>query len=180
MERLKLSTDIYAPPEEIYEFLMDFESYTEYSEYAERVDARGDGDIGTEYEIEFRWWKLSYAARSRVVDLDPPNQIEWKLTKDIVARGRWEFADISEESDRSPASEVSITVQFDPASADPSGLNLPRFVDFDWVLEKVRPLIIKQAETVLRRVTADIEGTPREPEIQVHDLPEDVDTIEDT
>ena len=79
-----MSTVVYEGPEEIYDVLIDFPRYAKYSEYLTSVDRlRGDGGTSTQYALNFAWWKLTYTAHSEVVDIDPPNQIDWRGIKDI-------------------------------------------------------------------------------------------------
>lgn len=172
MQRLELSTDIYLPPQEIYEFLVDFPQYAAYSEYLERVDQHGDGDSGTEYDLVFSWWKLSYTARSRVTDVAPPEQIDWRIIKDIHAQGHWRVEATDETTDAGdPISEVFFLVEFDRSSADSNAVDIPRFITFDAVLDRVIPKIQAEATKVVERVVADLEGQERDVELQIHETP---------
>jgi len=58
-------------------------------------------------------------------------------------------------------------VRFDPSSADSGVLNLPRFVSMDWVLKKTIPLIKDEAERVVERAVADLEGDRRSIDLTV-------------
>jgi uncharacterized protein YndB with AHSA1/START domain len=177
MDSVRMSTVVYVPPEEVYDFLMDFEGYKDYSGYVDRIHVDGDGGVGTEYGIEFSWWKLSYLARSRVVALDPPERIEWEIIKDVDARGQWEVHELDDHD--GDASRVVIHVNFDPDSVGSDTVDLPFFVDVSWLVEKAIPLIVRQARNVLRGVVADLEGQPRDPELTVHETPSTVDVDED-
>jgi len=173
VDTLEVSTLVYLPPAEIYDFLVDFPRYAKYSEHLDEVRRYGDGTPGTEYELTFGWWKLSYTARSEVTDLTPPDRIEWELTKDLDARGYWkvtpepESAPDSEET----ASRVHFVVNFAPGSANADVVNLPSFTSFEWVVEKVTPKIKAEAEQVVRRVVQDLEGDRREVSLKVHETP---------
>jgi len=173
VQRVEVSTVVYLPPEEIYDFLVDFPRYAKYSKYLESVERDGDGTPGTEYDLTFAWWKLSYTARSEVTDLDPPTRIDWRLVKDIDASGCWlvepepESAPETEET----ASRVRIRIEFSPQSADKGAVNLPRFVSLDWVISKVQPKIKAEAERVVERIVADLEGTRRDVTLDVHETP---------
>jgi uncharacterized protein YndB with AHSA1/START domain len=178
MDSARISTVVHVPREQVFEFLMDFEGYGRYSEYVERVGVRGDGTVGTEYEITFSWWRLSYTARSKVTDVTPGQRIEWEIVKDIEAHGAWQLEGVGEDdlpAETEAATRVTLDVRFDPGSVGPGMLDLPRFVSLEWVLERATPLIVEQAETVLRRVVSDLEGAPRTPDIEVEIAPESVD-----
>jgi len=89
VDRVEVSTVVYLPPEEVYEFLVDFPGYADYSKYLERVKSDGDGSPGTRYALRFSWWKVTYTAHTRVTDADPPNRIDWEVIKDMNAHGHW-------------------------------------------------------------------------------------------
>ena len=56
VDELVVSTEVYAAPEEVYEFLLDFPRYGRYSEYLREVRTlAGDGGPGTRYELVFAW-----------------------------------------------------------------------------------------------------------------------------
>lgn len=183
MARVEVSTIVYIPPAEAYAFLRDFPRYARYSEHLREVRRFGDGDPGTEYELEFAWWKLTYTARSRVTDVDPPERIDWRVVKDLDAAGRWKVEPVDDpEAARPlagepaahhrpdgdhPVTRVTFTVEYRPESADPGGVDLPRFVSLDWVVEKVAPKIQTEAERVVRRIVEDLEGEDREVDLEV-------------
>jgi len=176
VDRVEVSTVVYLPPEEIYEFLLDFPRYADYSKYLQRVRSDGDGRPGTNYYMQFAWWKLSYTAHSEVTDVRPPNGIDWRITKDIDAEGFWGIDPVPEEAppEKATASRVRLSVQFHPDSADSSTLDLPRFVSLDWVIEKVKPKIREEAERVVERIVADLEGSRRPVELRIHTTPDSV------
>jgi len=176
VDSVEVSTVVYLPPEEIYEFLLDFPRYAEYSEYLREVRRDGDGSPGTRYYLRFSWWKLSYTAHSEVTDVDPPHRIDWRIRKDIDARGYWE---IEPEPESAPDGEdtacrVRLRIQFRPESADAGSLNLPRFVSLDWVIGKVKPKIKQEAGRVVERIVADIEGESREVDLRIETKPSSV------
>lgn len=172
MDSVEVSTVVYLPPDEAYEFLLDFPGYANYSEYLTGVESHGDGSPGTEYDLHFAWWKLTYTARSRVTEVDPPNRIDWQVTKDIDARGRWTVTAVDPPAGRDHASEVRLRIEFDADSVDPSRFDLPRLVSLSWVVEKVKPLIEREAERVVERIVADIEGESRPVDLTVHTTPD--------
>ncbi|TKX72902.1 SRPBCC family protein [Halorubrum sp. GN11_10-6_MGM] len=187
MDELVVSTEVYADPEEVYAFLLDFPRYANYSEYLREVrTVTGDGGPGTQYALTFAWWKISYTARSEVTGVDPPERIDWKITKDIDAGGCWRVTppgadgdpedddpdgddpdgDAAERTDDAPC-EVALEVEFDPGSASSDALDLPRLVSFDWVLKKAIPLIRDEAERVVERAVRDLEGSSRDVDLDV-------------
>lgn len=168
MNRVEVSTVVYLPAEEVYEFLLEFSGYASYSESLRSVRQFGDGGAGTEYELTFAWWKLQYTARSKVTETDPPSRIEWRLTKDIDADGRW-LVEPKErrKPDAKPETEVTFVVEYALGSVDGGIVDLPRFVSLGWVIEKIKPKIRAEAEHIVRRVVADLEGEPRDVELQI-------------
>jgi hypothetical protein len=172
---VEVSTVVYVPQEEIYEFLLDFPRYAEYSDRLEEVRRHGgNGEPGTRYDITFAWWKLSYTAKSQVTEVDPPNRIDWRLTEDIDARGHWSVAPEPESAPEPnrPASRVRLYVEFSPRSADKRSLELPRFVSFDWLLDKIKPKVTAEAERIVERIVADLEGEPRDVALDIHTTPD--------
>ncbi|KTG09951.1 polyketide cyclase [Haloprofundus marisrubri] len=192
MDEIAVSTVVYLPPEEVYEFLVDFPRYANYSKYLTDVRAYNGGDssatgggdagsddaTGTEYALRFEWWKLTYTAHSEVTELHPPHRIEWRLTKTINASGRWLVEPLDELPEDAPADadtacRVVFEVEFDPDSAH-GVLDLPMFVSFDWVIGKIKPLVVKEAERVVERVVADLEGRERSVTLNVRDRPDEL------
>jgi uncharacterized membrane protein len=174
VDRVEVSTVVHLPPREIYDFLVDFPRYARYSKYLESVDQYGDGTPGTEYDLNFAWWKLSYTARSEVIEANPPEGLSWRLTKDITARGDWTVERIDPPEGVDDACRVRLTVRFDPDSADSGTIDLPRFVSLSWVVEKVKPKIQTEAERVVERIVADLEGGPRDVDLEIHTVDTDV------
>jgi uncharacterized membrane protein len=169
VDRVEVTTVVYLPPEEVYEFLLAFRRYANYSKYLESVRQFGEGGPGTEYDLTFAWWKLQYTARSAVTEVDPPNRIEWRVTKDIDASGRWLVEPLSDADGESeePATEVTFVVEYAPGSTDDGIVDLPAFVSLGWVVEKIKPKIRAEAERIVRRVVADLEGEERDVELRI-------------
>lgn len=173
MDTIVVTTVVYEGPSTIYDVLIDFPRYAKYSKYLTEVRRLcGDGDVGTQYALDFAWWKLTYTAHSEVVDVDPPGQIDWRVIKDIDANGQWQV----EPRDSVPADapdgvttacDVSLQIDFDPNSADSSAVSLPRLVSMGWVIKKVIPLIRNEAERVVQRAVTDVEGRRRDVEFTV-------------
>jgi len=169
VDRVEVSTAVYLPPAEIFEFLVDFPGYAQYSEYLREVRQRGDGDAGTEYALTFSWWKLSYTADTEVVDVTEPECIDWRLRDDLDAKGRWLVEPTPEDApaDRETASRVTFLVEYDVDSAGPGLVDLPRFVSLGTVVEKAKPLVEKEARRVVERIVADLEGQRREVDLDI-------------
>ncbi|QLD88543.1 SRPBCC family protein [Natronomonas salina] len=164
MDSVEVTTDVFLPPAEVYDFLLEFEGYAKYSEHLAAVRQHGDGSPGTEYELDFAWWKLTYTARSEVTDVDRPRRIDWRVVKDVDAVGHW----LVEQVDDDPArTRVTLCVKYSPESADDSMLDLPGFVSLDWVVDKVEPKVRAEAERVVRRIVADLEGEPRDVDLDI-------------
>ena len=174
MDELVVSTEVYAEPEAVYEFLLDFPRYGRYSEYLRIVRTlAGDGGPGTRYALEFAWWKLSYTAHSEVTGVEAPERIDWRITKDIDASGCWRITPLAGDDDTGgdeddPVCEVALEVEFDPGSASPDAIDLPRLVSFDWVLKKTMPLIKEEAKRVVQSAVADLEGSERPVDLDVY------------
>ena len=174
MDSIEVSTEVYLPPREVYDFLIDFPRYADYSEHLEGVERHGDGTPGTTYDLHFAWWKLTYTARSRVTDVEPPTRIDWRIVKDIDAHGYWQVENIDPPAGRAEASRVRFRVEFDADSVDSGQFDLPRLVSLSWVVEKVKPIIEREAERIVERIVADIEGEARPVDLTVHTRPDTV------
>ena len=174
MDSVEVSTVIHLPPEEVYEFIVDFPRYANYSEYLERVHQDGDGGPGTRYALRFAWWRLTYTARTRVTEADPPNRLDWKVIKDIDADGYWSVEEVPElaPDDAETASRVTLRIEFDTRSV--GDVDLPSFVSASWVVKKIKPLIQEEAERVVERIVADLEGAERPVDLTVHTTPDTV------
>lgn len=167
-----MGTVVYRPAEEVYEFLREFPGYANYSEYLDRVDeldpASGER---ARYALRFAWWKLEYTARSAVTELVENERIEWELLGDFDAGGRWLVAECDLPEDAPEWAETATAVRFEveyaPETAHSGLVDLPRLVSLDRVIEKVKPLIEREAETVVERAVADLEGERRSVELTV-------------
>jgi ribosome-associated toxin RatA of RatAB toxin-antitoxin module len=176
VDQIVVSTVVYLPPDEVYDFLADFSRYPKYSEYLKHVHQRGDGGAGTRYDMRFAWWKLTYTLRSEVTDVDPPWRIDWRIVKDLNAHGDWRVEELDDLPDNAPADaetacRVTLDVSFDPQTARDGAVDLPRFVSFDFVVDKIKPVLVKEAQKVVERIVADIEGRRREVELVVERQP---------
>ncbi|SNZ02582.1 Polyketide cyclase / dehydrase and lipid transport [Natronoarchaeum philippinense] len=176
MDRVQVSTLVYLPPEDIYEFLEDFPGYANYSKYLQDVRRDGTGEEGTRYDLEFAWWKLEYTAQSEVTDTTPPERIDWRLVTDLDAQGYWRVDHQPEAAPqhRETASRVHFVVEYDPSSASAGAVDLPALVSMGWVIDKLRPKVLEEAERIVERIVADLEGERRDVELQVHDAPSSV------
>lgn len=178
MDRIALSTVFFAPREAVFDVLVDFPRYTRYTEYLERVAADGDGGPGTRYRLAFSWWKLRYTVHSEVTAVEAPERIDWRVTRHLDAEGSWTTEAVDPPADApddaTAATRVRFEVTFDPHSARSDAVSLPRFVSLDRVIEMVRPKLVEEAERVVERAVADVEGRRRDVEIVYHDRPDSV------
>ena len=62
---------------------------------------------------------------------------------------------------------MTFVVEYAPDSADEGLLDLPRFVSLGWVVDRVTPKVRAEAERVVRRIVADLEGEWREVEVEI-------------
>lgn len=159
---IELATTIHAPRPEVFALVSDVGGWGAYSDHVTDVTRHGDGGPGTEYGVTLSWWRLAYTVRFRVTDLDPPARIGWRVVEDIDARGtcRLEPTD-ADDPEVAHATRVTLTARYDPDSADDDALSLPPFVPVSSVVERARPFVEREAERVLSRVVADLEGEPR-------------------
>ena len=163
MESIEVSTDIRVPPEDAYEFLLDFPGYARYSKHLREVRPCGDGGADAVYALTFAWWKLTHTVRSRVASVDPPNEIRWEVLGEFDASGRWTV----EPTDT--GSRVALVVNYDAGSADDSLLDLPVLVSMDWVVDRATDIAVDEGERVVERVVADLEGEQRPVELSVEE-----------
>jgi hypothetical protein len=177
VDELAVSTVVCLPPDEVYDFLVDFPRYANYSAYLREVRADGDGSPGTRYDLLFSWWKLDYTARSEVTATSPPTRVDWRLVDGFDAGGRWRIEPLDDlpphlPDDVEAGSRVFFEVEYDPDTVGSGTVELPRFVSLDWVVSKVRPLVLSEAERVVSRVVEDLEGRPRDVSLRIHRTPE--------
>jgi ribosome-associated toxin RatA of RatAB toxin-antitoxin module len=173
VDRILLSTVAYRSPEEVFPYVRSFVDYPRYTEHLKEVRVNGDGNVGSIYDLRLAWWKLSYTARSQVTAIDAPHSLKWQLVNDLDAAGEWRVEPEPEAApaDAETASRIYFEARYDPYSANKDALSLPRFVSIDWVIRKVRPRLVSEAETVVERLVADIEGRHRDVELTVHAMP---------
>lgn len=165
VDSLTASTVVYRSAEPIYEFLVDFPRYAEYSDYLRSVRASGEPGAGAAYELRFGWRMIEYSVRSRVIDVDPPRRIQFEITNGIRADGEWQI----EPHDSAPTQKCDVTflVQYDPGSIMAEQVEAPSLISLDWIIRRVRPLIEAEARAITRRVVADLEDEPREVDLRV-------------
>ena len=161
MEEVVVRTDIYAPPDEVFAFLRSFTNYAEYSEYLTDVSAFGDGGPGTQYELTASWWRINYRARTEVTAIDPPERIAWRVVDVIDADGIWQLEPIEN------GTRVTLRIAFDASTADRGAVRLPRFVSIGWVIDRVSPLVHREAEAIVKRIVTDLEGAPRDVDLEI-------------
>jgi len=187
VDTVEVSTVVYLPPADVYEFLLDFPGYADYSTHLRDVEQRGDGGPGTAYALEFAWWKLSYTAHSRVTAVDPPTRIDWTLTEDIDANGSWLIEALStppsppsrneaaadalecaaNDAEEPVASRVTLKIQCNTSTVDSSVLDLPPLVSFERVIQTGQELVVSEGERIVERIVADLEGGTRGVDLSV-------------
>jgi hypothetical protein len=175
VDALELSTVVYCPPGEAFDFLREFTAYENYSDHIERVRRVGDGDVGTGYEITLSWWRLSYTATPRIVSLDRPNRIDWRIADRIQAEGYWAIEPLDDEAvppDRDHATRVRLRAEFVQSSLSNGVSGLPPLVGFGSVLGRLTPVAKREVNAVFRRAVADIEGEPRDVDVTYHVKPD--------
>lgn len=176
MDRLEVSTDVFVAPARVYEFLVDFPGYAQYSEYLESVEQRGDGDVGTVYDITASWWRLTHTVSSEVTDVEPPERIDWRLQGPIDASGAWlvdardpaeTAAPVAPPDDVDVASRVALVVEYDPSTVSAGRFDLPALISLDAVVDRVVPLVEDEARRTVERIVADLEGEHRRVDLRV-------------
>lgn len=169
MQTIAVSTVVRRPPSAVFDFLLDFPGYAKYSKHLQSVTRYGEGGAGTEYDLRFTWWKLSYTARTRVTSVDPPHVIHWEVIRDLNAHGRWVVESARDEvpDDTPGGSRVHLIVSYDPGSVSGRHFNVPAFVPLEFVVQRAIDLIVEEGERVVERMVADIEGTHRPVELDV-------------
>lgn len=161
-DAIELETTIHAPPADVFALVRDVPGWRAYSDHVTAVARDGDGGPGTEYGVTLSWWRLSYTVRFRITDVDPPERLGWRVVEDVDARGCCRLAPIGVDDPAvDHATRVTLTARYDPDSADEGALSLPPLVSLASVVELARPFVEREAERVLRRVVADLEGEPR-------------------
>lgn len=170
METIEVRTDLHVEPEAAFEFLVDFTRYGAFSPYVTETEVVSSGPSvageprgrGTTYDIGFGWWRLSYRVRTEVTEVDTPKRIAWRVVSDLDASGRWELEPTSDGR-----TSVSLFVHYDTDAGVPEGLDLPALLSFDWVLDRVVPLLENEGRRVIERVVAAVEGTSRPVDVVV-------------
>ncbi|MFW5919073.1 MAG: SRPBCC family protein [Halanaeroarchaeum sp.] len=163
MNTIEVSTTVERSPAVVFSFLRDFTRYADYSKHLRKVAVEGDGGVGTRYRLRFGWWRLTYDAFTRVTGVEEPTVLEWEVTRDVDAHGRWVVESLG-DGDRS---RVRLVVTYDPTSVSAGMLDVPRLVSLDWVVEKAIGLIEAEGRRVVERVVTDLEGESRPVELSV-------------
>lgn len=167
MAQIEVSAVLHRPPETVHDVLIDFSRYPRYSEYLRSVSTDGDGGVGTTYTLRFAWWKISYTVRSRVTHIERPERIAFEVVEGIDAAGAWHIEPVPDAGPTEEAgSRLRFAVEYDPSSIG-GDVDLPPLVSLDWVIEKAEPRIREEAERVMRRVAADVEGESRSIDVHV-------------
>lgn len=176
MERLEVSTGVFVPPSRVYDFLVDFPGYADYSEYLDRVERRGDGSAGTRYDITVSWWRLSRTVTSYVTGVEPPERIDWQVESPITAAGAWLIEATGPEDLETPVdppdeidrgARVALVIRYDPSSLDGGRLDVPAVVSVEGLVDRLAPIVEREATRTVERIVADLEGRHREVRLDV-------------
>ncbi|MFB6283077.1 MAG: SRPBCC family protein [Halobacteria archaeon] len=159
MKKATIVAEAYASKEDVYDFLMDFKNYTKYSKYAKNTRLVVDGE-NPEWEIDFRWWLVKYTAKSKVTDYRKPDFIEWRVVKDADVRGEWHLEEIGDEHTR-----LQLDLRYDPKGA--SKANPLWYFPTDKLIKLAKPVVLRHVNNVLRNVTKELEGEPREANFKI-------------
>lgn len=188
MNAVEVSTVVFAPRDEIYDFLLDFTGYGRYSAYIDGIERTGDGGPGTRYDITVSWWKLDYTAHSEVTETDRPGRIDWRLVGALDAGGYWGIEPITDADElqaalpagvdattdggeQREANRVVLRIEYDPSSVSGRTLSLPAFVPVDAIVDRVAPHVQGEAEAIIEDVVEDLEGKRRPVELTIHERP---------
>lgn len=154
MKRAVIEADSYAPVERVFEFIRDFENYEKYSKYVSDIRRVDDGEE-PEWEIDFNWWIVKYTARSKLVEVEENEYIEWQVTKDVDVVGRWEFDEVGPEH-----TKIRLHLWYDPKGA--SKANPLQYFPTRRLIQIAKPVGDRHAREVLKKVAAEVEGEERE------------------
>ncbi len=165
MPVLEARTTVHRPPEVVFDALCDLRRYEAYSDHLAAVTRSGDGGVGTEYALQFEWWLVTYTVRSEVTGVSRPERLDFAVTKGIAAEGSWHVEPVATGDE--PVTRVRFVVEYDPDSVAGDAVGLPSLVSLSWVVDRVAPLVEREAEQVVSRVVADLEGRKREVELEV-------------
>lgn len=169
MPTLVAETTVRRPPAVVFEALADLRRYEGYSEHLASVTRAGDGGVGTEYELRFSWWRIDYTVRSCVTAVDRPERLDFEVTSGIDAEGAWCLEPITQAGEQNPvtdddgpsATRVHFQVSYHPDTVAPAALDLPALTSLSWVIDRVAPLVEREAAGVVQRVVHDLEGSDR-------------------
>ena len=182
---LEAATTVYREPAAVFDALLDLRRYEAYSDHLTRVTRSGDGGVGTEYDLRFEWWLVGYTVRSRVTAVERPERLDFEVVRGIRASGSWHVEPLAagEEAgaraadegppggaradEDGPATRVRFVVEYDPDTVAGGAVRLPSLVSLSWVVDRVAPLVEREAEQVVERVVADLEGERRPVDLEV-------------
>lgn len=186
MPTLEAATTVHRPPAAVFDALLDLRRYEGYSDHLAAVTRDGDGGVGTAYDLRFEWWLVSYTVRSRVTAVERPERLDFEVVKGIRAAGSWHVepveapddasgdatasdgaADAPASGDEEPSTRVRFVVEYDPDTVAGGAVGLPSLVSLSWVVDRVAPLVEREAQQVVERVVADLEGARRPVDLEV-------------
>jgi uncharacterized membrane protein len=169
VDEIEVSTVVYVPPQEAFEFLVDFPGYTAFTQYLQEVHVEGDGSEGTRYDFVLSWWKLSYTANSEVTNVEPPERIDWRLVGSLDAEGSWLLEPAPGEAPDGveTATRVRFTANYRLESVKSAPIDPPAFVSMDTVIQKVKPVVLDELGTIVGNIVEALEGEPRPVDVHV-------------
>ncbi|MFW6383795.1 MAG: SRPBCC family protein [Halodesulfurarchaeum sp.] len=153
MNRIEVSQPIERAPEAVFEVVEAFSRYPAYSKYLDAVSQVGTRDDLPEYALSFSWWRLTYETRTRVLDRDPPRTLDWEVATDVDASGTWTVEPLGPDRAR-----LRLEARYDLDSIGSTGVSLPFGFSVNWLKRNVDDLISSEADRVLARIAANLEG----------------------
>jgi hypothetical protein len=172
VDATEASTELYVSQKDVYEFIQGYKGASKYSPHLDEVAQNGDGGAGTVYDITLSWWKLSWTSQSRVTKAVPYERIEWRTVSDVRAKGYWTMESIDPGTlppDREVGTRLRLRIEFDPSSV--RGHSITRFLPLSQLLNRVRPVVIRECKQLLSGIANDLEGEHRDVAYTVHQIP---------
>ena len=166
MPRIAARTEVYVPPDVVCSFLLNFPGYAKYSPHLADVRQYGDGGPGTEYELDVTWWILDYTGRTAVTEVDAPHRIEWEVVSGLDAHGAWYVDRLDEER-----TQVELYISYSSQGSESVPVSLPRFISVNTILNRVKPVVRREARKTVERIVADLEGAPRSVDVEIDTNP---------
>lgn len=162
-EKLKSKISIRGSKEQVFDSITDYRKIDSYTDDI-RIAGRGRGE-GT--RVYFKLSKdvlnipTNYTTKIEFVEYNPPDQIEWKIIGDIDAKGSIRLTENSGHTD------LILDFSLNLEKTDIGSLPAPDVADASQILEYIYPQVYEQASSIIKGVVTDIEGEPRDVNIEV-------------